>query len=221
MEHPEAVYDLTGKAFRYRPGYPPNSVDAACLFGRAQGDYEHGGGDSGILELAASLYLVSRVRHVVLPAAEGSFTPEGQRVPTGYPGLTEWQKRLQKLSVGSIRHAPDPGPVLCHTRSEGDEFVLLAKHHEWETAVAIANPHQLLRIMLGFLVSFRLVRYRLRVWPLCPKHTAWTKCVYGSQGERELPRYLHIAEEWRRILRYQEQGDLARFEELSEYLTAL
>jgi len=219
MNLPELVHECMCLMCGRYPGEP---VDAAFIFGRAVHDYERGYGDAGILELAAELYEAGLARCIAIPGWEGSFTRDGVRVPTGWPGKSEWIRRLVSLGVltESIKYGSDPGAVLRHTGHDSDELVSLAKMHGWQTVVALMNPHQLLRAMLGLLGSFQRCGYRLRVTPLCPQSVSWTKLVYGSQGAVELPRSRHIREEWNRVLTYQVQGDfpLPSLAELRAYL---
>lgn len=201
-------------------GRTPNRTDTAFVFGRAQGDYEAVQNDDGILETVATLYHRGRlVPCVIIPNQEAGMAFGGKHVATTFPGTKVFRERLEALGV----HEYDivvPGEYEFHTRGEGDAYVRAAKERGWKSAIAIMNPHQGLRTMLGLLKSFALHQHPMTVVPVYPSRVNWEKSVYGSQGELVLPRHQHIEQEWDRIIRYQAKGDLASFGELNDYLTS-
>lgn len=197
-------------------GWPQSAVDAVFVFGRAIGDYEAGAADSGILETAAQLYRRQLTRHVVIPG-QGPGVGVGGHAPNTYPGEVVFRTRLLELQL------PDSAVIATeksspHTRGEGDAFVNLAVQRGWMNVVVLCHPHQALRAMLGLMVSLKISQSSLRLRPVWPASVDWKRSVNGSQGGLFGPRHEHIAAEWSRILRYQQQGDLASFEALSAYL---
>lgn len=206
--------------------YPKQPVDAAFVFGRAQGDYEQDEAGDGILELAAELFHRQLVSWVVLAGVEGTYTAEGEKVTTSYPGKSAWTARLVDLGVASevIAWTGEEDRVraegIYHTKREGDEYVQLAKQRGWKSAVALAHTHQFFRMMLGLIQSLKVQQYlELQIVPVAPRTVSWKKLVFGSQGALCLQRSDHIDQEWSRIHIFQSQGDLASMSELFRYLT--
>jgi len=198
--------------------FPCQPVDATFVFGRAQRDYEATEGDSGILETAAELYHKKLTHFLSLPGTKGKLAVGGVAVMTTYPGPEVFSRCLEERGVPVDRIVPT-AEAPPHTRGDSDAFVELAKDRAWSTAVVVTQPHQMLRAMLGVLKSFEKYAYPMQVLPVCPRCVNWNKNVYGSQGALLLKRHEHVQQEWGRITRFQEKGDLASLEELNSYLS--
>lgn len=206
--------------------YPQTRVDAALVFGRACLDYEDTPDNDGILEIAANLYYHNLVHTIVINPMPEPRDQDGNEVPTTYPGKEAWIENLTRLGVaqGDIDFfiPRNPKEPCSHTLLEGEGFLRLAKAKGWNSAVAIANPHQILRAMLGLVYSMNPHKefegYKMKILPVLPTITSWSAEVYGSQGRMLMPRHEHIHSEWERIERYTEKGDLASIQELHEYL---
>lgn len=218
MSDAELVHKVMALLYGYCPDdATDDKVDAIFVFGRAQGEWKEGPGNKGVMKLAAWLWKLEVAPRIVIPGYAG--TPDGQGgfISTGYPGWEVWQEELKRLNVPSSCIAKTKGEG-TNTKTEGDDFVSLSRQDEFKSAVVVMYPHQMLRAMLGLVKSMEQMDYWMNVLPVCPTQVDWTDEVYGSQGERRLPRHLHIDEEWKRIPRYQQQGDLATFGDLEEYL---
>lgn len=217
------------------PGNWPKRVSTDCVFipGLAVDNWQDDEDDDGILSTAAELYhqaartLPSGGAHiVVIPGSVGSM-PQGRGgVPslTGYPGGTVWHKELRLLDVPAdaivFYSCDDVGPdgKSWNTRTEADAFVSLARTRGWTSAVVLATPFHLLRVLCTLVQALDDQRYRLALFPVTPRSVSWTKAVYHSQGAERLPRFEHIRREWERIRRYRENGSLCSFERLAAYL---
>lgn len=192
-------------------------VDAIFVFGRAKGEWEAGRGNEGVLQTAVDLFEKRLAPRIVIPGYAGNPDGKGGIIRSAYPGRERWKEELTYLSVpvGSVALTRGAG---TNTKTEGDDFVLLARQHSWRKAVVVTQPHQMLRAMLGLVKTMEQVDYWMNVLPVCPSQIDWAAPVYGSQGKKCLLRQEHIDEEWDRIPRYQKQGDLATFKELERYL---
>jgi hypothetical protein len=203
--------------------YPAAShnVDAAFVFGRAEGDWENDGRNEGLLELAEELVNMRFVNFVAIPGHEGNFDEHGKRKQTSYPGAAAWKAYLHNLNIAEKKIKLVPSRAENpNTKTEGDDLVRLAQLEKWRRVIAIMQPHQAERALLALVKSMTQLKYSFLALPVFPRRTDWYKEVYGSQGDQKLPRYLHRAEELRRIPIYQEKGDLATWEELVDYLLA-
>lgn len=197
------------------PQEPENS-EVLFVPGRALHDWEPTEGDQGILVRAKEVLRDGCVQKIVLNGAGANFGPDGLPIPTSWPGCDRWIEELCRLEVDDESIVRTAGSQ--NTGDECDEFVRLAQHEGWSTALVLVNPHQVLRTMLTFLRSFRVVGYTLRSRPIAPRWWSWTKVVYGSQGRGPFPRHEHIQLELDLIPGYIERGWLGTLEELEQYL---
>ncbi|MFN7954688.1 MAG: hypothetical protein U0610_23390 [bacterium] len=192
---------------------PRTPCPVAFVFSRCPGNFEHDPPrNEGLLWLAAELHRTGVAGRIAIPGTGADRTPE----TTTYPGCHVWTRALRELGVPAEAIVLVPGEG-AHTRTEGDDFVRLAKERRWTEALVLMNPHETLRVMLGLLVSFRLFGHPMRATPVTPATTDWNRDVYGSQGELRMARAHHILEEVRRVLAYQAKGDLASLDELDHY----
>lgn len=192
-----------------------SKLDAVFIPGRAEGNWEdsYGGSNDGLLSLAGDhndLY-----RYIVIPGSDGSYSISGRRFPTGYPGWREWKENICRQGIPEHRVLLTLGHGL-NTRTETDDFVSLAKGKGWTSGAVFMNQHETLRVMLGVLKSFEIAGHRMKIYPVTPR-AEWDRVIYGSQGQKQMPRALHILEEFSRVVTYQKKGDLASFEELETY----
>lgn len=186
--------------------WPVKPVDALFFHARPRFD------EDGLFELAAGLYRTRIVGAIAINGSDGEGVGRGPG--EAWEGKAAWTSRLHSMGL------PDPvfaGPGL-HTKHENEQFLALAQERGWQTGVVLAQPYQLVRIMLGFVRSMADHGYWMRVRAVAPKTTDWQREVYGSQNAVLMPRFEHIWEELRRIPIYQAKGDIATFEELFQYL---
>ncbi len=198
-------------------GHVVSGVDTVFVFGRALGDFEGDANITGLLDFAVDLY-IDCASSITVPG----YNPPARENHTDYPGGHAWRDYLinQEVNEGDIFLTSGEMRVQ-HTRSEGDEFIECARKEGWRSALILANPHQILRAMLGLVKTLKIFNYHMCLYPAAPPRVAWRKEVYGSKGQRRLRRHEHINEEWARIQRYQAQGDLASLAELRDYLLSL
>lgn len=219
MSDAELVHACITLMSGHRPIISPTMLmDALFVFGRAQEDWEGDADEEGILGLASWLWKCDAAHYIVLPGYDSTRNGAGELVSTGYPGWKRWRGELIRFDIPSTVIVSTRGEG-TNTKTEGHDFVLLSRDKGWSSAVVVMHQHQVLRAMLGLVKSMKQLEHTMRVVPICPVQTNWTRPVYGSQGQKKLPRHEHIREEWVRILRYQEKGDLASFKELHAYLT--
>ncbi len=196
---------------------PSEPYPIAFVFSRCPGNWEHEPpANEGLLHLAAELHHAGLAQLVAIPGTGAERSPD----TTTYQGCTAWRRTLEGLGVPTDEIVLVAGEG-AHTRTEGDDFVRLAKERGWTDALILMNPHETLRVLLGLLVSFRLFAHPMRVRPVTPATTDWNRVVYGSQGELRLPRAHHILEEARRVFAYQGKGDLASLDELDRYFSEM
>jgi len=183
------------------------AVDTIFFHARAEGD------DVGLFELVSRLYHDGFVRHSVLINGSKSGTLEPGGTVHSYPGVIAYRRRLEELNVHTVVASP-----AFNTLEENFSFLKAAKTRGWRSAIIIAQPHQLLRIFLGALKIMEKENYLMVLYAVCPSQVDWLKEVYGSQGQKFIPRYGHVTEEYKRIEKYQAKGDLATTDELLQYL---
>ena len=221
MENAELVHKLMCLMFGHRPlDHAPITFDAIFVFGRANKEWEAAPYNEGILETAARLFVQGVAPRIVIPGYKGNPDGKGGIIPTAYPGWSRWQDKLKCLHVPT-RSIEKTRGLGSNTKTEGNDFVFMAKEQQWTTALIVTQPHQMLRAMLGLINTMQLMAHQMTILPVCPSQIDWTAKTYGSQGEKCIPRHMHTDEEWKRIPRYQEQGDLATLEELNVYLNGV
>lgn len=219
MKGKELVHKLMCLMSGHRPWQEADTaVDAIFVFGRADREWEMTPGNEGILQTAADLFQKKVAPRIVIPGYLGNPDGRGGVILTAYPGWKIWVRALMGHQVPRKNIFTTEGQEGTNTKTEGNDFVLAALHHKWTSAVVVTHPHQMLRAMLGLVRTMEQMDYWLNILPICPSQINWADPVFGSQGEKCLLRHQHIDEEWERIPRYQEQGDLVTFEELEVYL---
>lgn len=187
----------------------PRSVDALFFFGRSFGD------ENGLFGLAGKLYSKNKVKYIIFPDTEGE--KEGGTIPgEANRGKTAYTGDL--VSLGVSRNDILYGGPGKNTKTEGDGFLNRSKKKGFSSAAVLTQPHQILRAMLGLIKSMEKQDFWMYVYPVVTTFTPWHEQVFGSQGALKKTREDHIYEEYVRILRYQNQGDLASFPELFNYL---
>jgi len=192
---------------------PPHPVDALFLHMRSFGDY------TGLYELAEEMARTQVVKFIAVSNNEGE--KFGSTVPfEANPGKTECIRILteeQKIPPDKIL---TPETMAHHTRQENDAFLKLSMQREFTSGVILAQPHQLLRAMLGMIQVMDMNKYLMKIYTAAPGYTDWQEKVRGSQGKEFKPRVEHIPDEVKRVYEYQIAGQLASFERLFDYLNA-
>ncbi|MEX1997541.1 MAG: hypothetical protein WEA04_02595 [Candidatus Andersenbacteria bacterium] len=189
-------------------------IDAIFVWGRAADEWQSTRFDDGVLKLAADLYRLTG-SPVVIPGYVGSEKGQGT---TGYPGPVAWRDALEILGVADVDVFPTAGRGF-NTKSEMDDFIDLAIDSQWLMTVAVTQYPHALRAMLGTVKSLAdRGTAELVVAPVWPHQFDWSRECYGSQGEGPYSRLQWIDQEFERIPRYQEKGDLATLDQLFRYL---
>jgi len=202
------------------PDYP---IDALFIHARSGSD------EGGIIELAAELLLSGKVKNIVVTGSDGQgmgSSPladyqRGLDKSTAWAGKADWAKKLDEkgVDVGEFVYFSTPA---FHTSGENDVYTDIAKELGWHGAATLTHPHQLLRACMGQLKSIQKLEtvdpsYKLDVYNVYPKETAWEEIVAGSQGKDPKPRRVHASDEYLRIVKYTGQGSLATFDDLIKY----
>lgn len=210
---------------------PTKLVDAALFFGRSWFDAERG----GVYQLAVDLHQSGLVKKIAIygnegqkfgetdPAmlAPGSTFPKERRARMIAPAREIAKARLVRMGVPvkDIILTEILDPEGNNTPAESMGFLIAAKDQGWTSAVAVANPHQLLREMLGLIqIMDKHPEYYLNIYSAAPANTDWERKVRGAQGEHFAPRKEHIKREIKRIKDYQLNGDLISFDRYFDYL---
>lgn len=204
------LYQVTVMLLSGRAKQP---VDVLFFHNRSFGDY------TNLYEMAGEMFKRGRVGFIAVTNNEGERF--GSTVPyAANPGMTEHIRRLteeQQIPPENILH---PETRAFHTRQENDAFLELSKQMVWRSGVILAQPHQIIRPMLGMLQAMDVGGYQMEIYTAAPEVTPWLEVVRGNQGIELKPRIEHISDELERIYRYQTSGELATFEQLFDYLKA-
>lgn len=183
-------------------------ADALFFYSRSHGD------DENLFELVSDLYKKKIVENVLVTDSDGRRV-DGNVPGEAWPGKEDWMRRLSEIGINKMQLSGEA----YHTKSETNAFLTTMKENNWKSAVIVAQPHQILRAMLTVVKSMSENNNWIRVYTMSPKSTSWSVEVFGSQGKKKMPRKYHINEEFDRIIRYQQSGDLASFDELFSYLS--
>lgn len=189
--------------------HPQNPIDAIFFHNRSYGDDTHLGNQ------IAKLIEERQARFAVVTNNEGERF--GSDIPfEANPGKTYYINSLKEKGV------PEEAIIVphlkaFHTRQENTAFIEESKKRKWTTAAIIAQPHQLLRTILGAVQAMNQIGYQMEIYTIAPDLTSWDEIVKGNQGAEEKPRKDHIQDELARIILYQSTGELASFDELFTY----
>jgi hypothetical protein len=192
-----------------------DSVDAIFVWGRAFNEYQPTRFEDGVLTMAADLYRLVGAP-LVIPGYTGKEKGQGD---TGYPGPAIWRAELAVLGVPDD-HVLETCGKGYNTKTEMDDCLDLALRKDWSAIIGVTQLSHAMRAMLGTVKSLANLQVLsvIRVLPVWPQRIDWTRLCFGSQGKGPHPRAAWIDEEFERIPRYQEKGDLATLDELFQYL---
>lgn len=184
---------------------PEHPADAAYLFCTTPGN------QASLNQAARALIDQSITARILILAAPAL---------SGYPGETHCRNQLLGcgLAPDLIETVPLHDTPSLNTLIESQALIAHAKAHVFKTTVVVAPPfHQLRAFMTAVTVA-------MRQYPVLAIHSfpgsalSWTRETIHSQGVLKAPRRQLIAEEFARIRTYQQQGDLAGFREVLDYL---
>lgn len=194
-------------------GQPDKPVDVLFFHNRSFGDY------TGLFEIAGEYSHSDRTRFIAVTNNEGERF--GSTTPfEANPGMTECIRCLVEEQYVPIEKIIPPKTKAFHTRQENHAFLELARQQEWKTGLILAQPHQLLRSMLGMLQIMEQSGYMMAIYTATPNSTPWQETVKGNQGLESKPRVDHISDELDRIFERQASGELASLDQLIAYLEA-
>ena len=128
-----------------------------------------------------------------------------------YGSFPSSEVRDEMIRLGMERdsiHFEDSAP---HTKAEAERAIALAKERGWKTILIVTSPHHQYRAFLTFLKSMRDAGLDLSlvnaVAPL-----SWDDPTSWGTRREWLPK------EFDKIAKYQENGDVASWEEGAQYL---
>lgn len=143
--------------------------------------------------MAVELYKQGMIKHIIIPGTEGE--RQGDTTPyLSNPGKTCWTNRMLEMRIP--REAIHHSEPAYNTKTEGDAFLQEAQKNGWTRAIAITQPHQIARAMLGLVKTIDTQNLQIDVYATVPTETDWCKKVKGSQGKERKPRIDHIKDEY-------------------------
>ncbi len=184
---------------------PKCRVSAVIFHGRS-----FNGDDDGLFDLASLLTSTISENLVIINGGNGEGFVEGIRA---WPGKKDYAKRLGAFGCNIVTSSSAP-----RTLEEGFAFSEIAEDMGVKRAIVIAQPFQLLRIMLTHLMVMKKRQYPMQIYAMAPSVVDWNKVTNGNQGQAGMVRFDQIKAEFERIAPYQAQGNLALIPELIEYL---
>jgi hypothetical protein len=185
---------------------PTQSADVVLFHARGVDD------DDGLFELVTRLIQEGRAHKIAINGFDGISTTEpGKRIGSGKDFCI---KKLSPLIDPKIIIPTDPAQ---NTIEENRAFLKLARERNWKSGIIVAQPHQLLRAMLGAVKEISKHEMNFRLHSVCPQSVDWDKNVFANQGVQSV-RFDNISAELNRIPEYIAQGDLATLEELIAFL---
>jgi len=190
----------------YSDTEPPKVADAVYLFGQTEYNEE------SVLSAAAALFKSGKVRIVVIGEGGCLVTGEIYKTP-------DWRGKLIKLGVPKERITTiQITSELAHTHTEAIAFVSHAKREGWKTMYVTSPAIHQLRAFVNT-VSIVLQEYpELKVFNKVGTFLSWVEEAVHSQNIEKGKRYELVENEWRRVLRYHEKGDLVSAREVLSYL---
>ena len=139
---------------------------------------------------------------------------------SGYPGFPAWKNELHKLGVQSnaIAGVPLMDTQSLNTLTESQAIIRYALQEKIRSLYVVAAPFHQLRAFMT-LASEALHDYPdLLIFSYAGVSLPWSATVTHSQGAISGPRKDFIKEEFERIERYKQKGDLCSETEIIKYL---
>ena len=185
---------------------PPAPADAVFLFGQTE--------DNQQSVFASALYLLGNklANKVMFLQTEPL---------SGYPGFDAWQQEMEKLGVKQEEIEPVPvvpGTNSLNTRVEAQAAIKHAREIGYKSIVTTASPFQQPRAFMTAVTAVEEHYPELKVYSYPGRNLSWCEEVVHSQGKVKGTRAELIAGEMERIHKYGNMGDLAKVEEVLDYL---
>ncbi len=193
---------------------PVQPVDAIVLHGRS-----FNGDDDGLFELIAELIRRGVSKDAVLiNGGNGRGLKEETRA---WPGMENYAQRLHLFECKVF--ISDPARS---TLEEGIVFQKAIQDYSWKRVIVVAQPFQLLRIMLTHLKQMQKQDRFFQLYAAAPLSVDWTKVTNGNQGKPNWPRFEQIEHEFNCVPHDGTKGEwklfqkenLATIPELIEYM---
>lgn len=185
---------------------PQTGVDVVYLFGQTP-DNESSAIQRGLELLKAGLAPLLAI-------------PSGQPV-SGYPGFEAWHQKLVQSGIDSnriIKLSVDHPHHQMTTLDEANSLIGFALKSDWQKIIIISPPFHQLRSFITS-VSTALRSYKnLRIYNAVGESLDWLGTALHFQGKLIAKRTTLIHEEWQRLEKYHQKGDLVSLEEILEYL---
>jgi uncharacterized SAM-binding protein YcdF (DUF218 family) len=144
----------------------------------------------------------------------------GAPAMSGYPGVNQYRQRLREfgLPADKIDDVPYRGTESINTLVESQALIRFARDQGMGSVVLVSPPfHQLRAFMTAATVALKLYP-GLALYSHPGAAMSWIDSVVHSQGTLQAPRRQLIQEELVRVHTYQNKGDLARFDDVLDYL---
>ena len=139
---------------------------------------------------------------------------------SGYPGGAQCREQLRApgLPAETVHGVPAGEISSINTLIESEALVRYCKQKRYGSVYVVSPPfHQLRAFMTLVTVALR-EHPQLSIYSHPGATLPWMETVAHSQGTLQAPRRQLIQEELTRISIYQQKGDLARFEDVLDYL---
>lgn len=139
---------------------------------------------------------------------------------SGYPGVDQCRERLIKtgLTPQQIQFVPLESSTSLNTLIESQALIRFARKCDFNSLIVVSPPfHQLRTFMTAVTVALREYP-ELDIYSCPGKPLPWLESVIHSQGILKAPRRQLILEELARIRTYQNKNDIAKFEDIIDYL---
>ena len=142
------------------------------------------------------------------------------KAKSGYPGFAEWSHQLQELGlpmreIEGIKIEETAG---INTLVESEALIRFAKQQGYSSLFVVSPPFHLLRAFMTA-VTVAIKEYpELLIYSYPGVTLPWQEEVAHSQGALRATRCDLIHEEFERIDKYQNKGDLASYKQVLSYL---
>lgn len=168
-----------------------------------------------VLETATALYHEGRVPCI-------GISEIGNR--NGYPGFDAWQEILLVAGIPEENIMPVPNlwgtlPPCTHTEARG--LMCAVSGHHLQSIFITAPPFHMFRSFVNVVGELKMLKNRfLKVYCVPARTDDWQEEASHSQGTLRRARKDLLEDEFQRIQRYYEQGNLPSAGEVLAYLDA-
>ncbi len=184
---------------------PGGVADALYLFGETHDN------ESSVFAAALLAWKLKRTKQVALC---------GMRRGAGYPGFSNWKKKLAALGVPAknivgIKLASKFPPS---THAEAWGLARTAKKNKWKNVYVVAPPLHQLRAFVTTVTAFMREKVPARIYNFVGLPQRWEEHIVHSQGVQKGTRSGLLIEEFKKIEGYYKKGDLVSAADVLDYL---